>query len=112
MTNGIVSVTKKGKVILKAIAGCNGDNARKLADEIRSKNMATASEIYDAAQKVDFGCDDCLVVMTKEDVIYDRTGELHQRYLETFANPSFNPRWKNGTAEYVEIVEIVEMEKK
>ena len=55
---------------------------------------------------MDFGSQACLVVLT-EDGEYDNCdSELSSRYRETFSDPRFNPRWKEGTADHVRVVEV------
>lgn len=106
-TQGLVTVTAYGEVVLKAVAGCNGFEAGKLAEAIRSGDIAADIEsVYNEARQLGFGCEDCLVVWDAE----DRAGAAVQEglpplYRETFSDPQFNPRWEHGTAAYVEIVE-------
>ena len=105
-TQGIVSITDGGKVILKAVAGCDGYNASKLVAKIKTKNLRSAMEVYDAAVEVGFGCSDDLVVMTRRKTLYRGEGKIPKRYRATFADPKFNPRWVHGTASHTEVIEI------
>lgn len=107
-TNGIVSVTVNSEVIAKAVAGCNGFNAPRLADHIRKNNLRTAREIDNACRRVSFGCNDCRVIMDRNATITRSDGNLPlpSRYRHTFDDPTFNPRWERGTAAYTEIVTL------
>lgn len=106
MTNGIVSITRGGKTIIKVVSGCDGMKADKLAEEIKARGLMTASEIYDAALDVNFGCMGCLVVQAEGETVWRGDDDLGPLYAEKFADPRFNPRWDYGTAEYVRIIEL------
>jgi hypothetical protein len=103
-----VSVTVGGKVVAKAVAGCNGFKARHLAESVRSAADADPQAVYWMARQAGFGCEDCLVVQGPAGaaVGIDIDGEEYDRYRRTFDDPRFNPRWEYGTAEYVEVVEL------
>lgn len=47
------------------------------------------------------GCKECLVVMDSENIIFGGDERMDSLYRETFDDPSFNPRWKIGTADIV-----------
>jgi hypothetical protein len=104
-TQGIVSVIDKtGKTKIKIIAGCDGYNAKKLADHIKKEQLLDLQSIYDAALALDFGSKSSLVVINKDGFIYEEDDELPERYFQTFDDPKFNPRWELGTAAYTEII--------
>lgn len=105
-TQGVVSIAKSGQTIIKAICGCNGYQAQELVNAVKGKHCDTLTlrSVYDAAREVAFGCRNCLVVMDQEEIIFN--GELPDLYRKTFDDPEFNPRWENGTADCVEVVEI------
>ena len=109
-TQGIVSVTVHGFPLVKAVVGCNGMRAHDFARIIERQELDSLEAIYDAALRADFGCEDCLVVQTSDDVrplcAYEDMSEgVAQRYIENFLNPTFNPRWKKGTAAHIVTVE-------
>lgn len=107
MTNGIVSVVKDGNVLLKAVCGCDGYNAKSLAHLLRIETeVPPLDKVYDFAKSVGFGCNDCLVIQTIDDELYRGEGELHPRYREKFNDPNFNPRWERGICGCVEIVSL------
>ncbi len=112
MTQGIVSVARSGKTILKIIAGSNGMKAGAVVEMIRQKStVPTVREAYEIAIRCGFGSTNSLVVLG-EHGSYHKTGErLHQRYRRTFDQPKFNPRWKNGTADHVKVVMVEEIVK-
>lgn len=107
MTQGVVSFTYKGEIRIKAIAGCNGFNAEHLAKSAEAEGLTTIEQIYAQAILDDFGCANCLVVMDSEKIMH-AGGFVPELYRKTFSQPEFNPRWDNGTAPHVVIVEIAE----
>lgn len=107
-TQGLVSVVDHaGTVIAKAIAGCNGYNAIRLADEIKYAKLATAAEIRQAAITLNFGCGDCLVVLDEHTALAPE-GNLPSAYRATFHDPRWNPRSSRGTAEHTEVITLTE----
>ena len=106
MTNGIVSILKDGKVILKAVAGCNGYPAADVAKAVRKSPGLSVPMLYAICRECDFGCEDCLVVQDVQTHKFAGDDELGPLYKAEFSNPRFNPRWVKGTAEYTEIVEL------
>jgi len=105
-TQAIISIVKNGHTIVKIISGCGGYNAEKLAEIIKSDQPDKIQDIYDIALKNRFGCKDCLVVMNKNETVYKGDGHVGPLYHKTFDDPSFNPRWTYGTAEYVIILKV------
>jgi len=105
-TQAIISLVKKDHTFIKVICGCNGYNAEKLARIIKDNRLEKIRDIYKVALENHFGCKDCLVVMDENDVIFNGDVKLDPLYRETFDNPSFNPRWKNGIADNVIILKI------
>ena len=109
MTQGMVVVIDGGQVVMKVVAGCNGMNAGVLAEAIRSERRIESARVFEMAECSYFGCPGCLVVVTKEAVTMSEgpvelSGDL-VRYRETFNDARFNPRWENGSVEYLEIIE-------
>jgi hypothetical protein len=108
-TQGIVSVTKNGKTIIKAVAGCNGFQAAALTAAIKERHKAgeeiTAGWVEGVAREVRFGCDDCLVVVS-ESGWCGALDNLSPLYRQTFSDPRFNPRWRHGTADHVRVIKI------
>ncbi len=105
-TQAVISLVKKDHTFIKIISGCDGQNSLKLAKTIRENKMKNLQEIYDLAVETKFGCKDCLVVMNKDTIIYKGDKELDPLYRETFDNPSFNPRWDKGTADFVIVLQV------
>lgn len=107
-TQGIVSVTRDGRAIVKAVAGCNGMQAGKLVEAIKARReLVNAETVMLMAQRAFFGCPACLVVLDEQEAL-GAIDELPSLYRQTFDDPRFNPRWHRGTADYVEVVEIGE----
>lgn len=127
MTNGIVTIKKHGKVILKIVVGCEGYNAPRVAEAIKrfhyGGGVLKADNIVRIVLEQDMGCADCLVVIWGGEAIGvnlwqkgawvkpdddDWNEATYKRYVNTFQQPEFNPRWEQGTCGFVEIVEFWE----
>ena len=108
-TQGVVSVAAGGKTVVKAIVGCDGDNADKLAALIREGNLSKPEDIERAADEVHFGCPDCRVIQSGPDAastIFRGDCDLSAQYFDRakFLDPKFNPRWDHGTADHVVVI--------
>lgn len=79
--------------------------ASALARTLRNQQPKSANDGLSIAQTVQFGCEDCLIVMDEDSVAPSDEG-LTPLYRSTFENPAFNPRWKQGTANYIEVVDL------
>jgi hypothetical protein len=119
MTQGVVSIRKDGIMIYKIVVGDNGYNASKVVDRIKKiGHYPKAEELKTICEDEEFGCPECLVIIGLEmnysyrrPQIYvhppfDEGEELDERYFDTFDVAQFNPRWKYGTADYVEVVDL------
>lgn len=107
-TQGVLSVVRGGRVTVKVVTGCNGMEIPKLAEVFRKNPPETAQEAYDAARACNVGCESCLVVMDDETDLIGTGEPLGPRYRATRQDPTFNPRWDLGTADYVEVVSVPE----
>lgn len=115
MTNGVLSILEHGKMAMKIVCGCDGYNAPILKRTIEKLGrVPSPTEAYDLAWHDGVGCDDCLLIVTPDEVWYHRhkldrletaDGESLALYRATFNDPQFNPRWKQGLADYVEVIE-------
>lgn len=105
-TQGLVTVRVKGEVVMKIVTGCNGYVAGTLANFVRANWPLTMDQAYDAALKLDFGNKDNLVVVTPDNIRFDSTEKLGRLYRSTFNQVEFNPRWKSGIPEYVEVIDL------
>lgn len=105
-TQAVISLVKKGHTFIKVVCGCNGNNSEKLVKIIKYVQPEKIQDIYKMALENKFGCKDCLVVMDDKNVIFKGEEELGPLYRETFNDPSFNPRWKNGIADIVTILKM------
>ncbi|HBM45987.1 MAG: hypothetical protein UT05_C0001G0036 [Parcubacteria group bacterium GW2011_GWF2_38_76] len=108
MTQGIVTIKSGKKVIMKIIAGCDGYNARKIANKLKEKWPMNIDDVYKMALSLGFGDTDCLVIVTDKEIKYEREPgtEIHPRFRETFQQPKFNPRCESGTADFIVIVNV------
>lgn len=102
-TNGMVSVVRDGVVVAKAVCGCNGYNAGKLAATLRERGFDSIEDIHGHAVAAKFGRADCLVVMDRDREIAD--DDPPPLYYQTFDDPRFNPRRADGRCEHVVVVE-------
>ena len=106
-TQGLVTITRQGKVVMKFIAGCDGMNASKVAAALhRAGTIPGLARAYDMAQKLGFGSEASLVVMDAKGIEFHGDGKPSKLYRKTFNQPAFNPRWKCGTADHVKIIEL------
>lgn len=104
-TQGLVTLTHSGKVTHKVVVGCDGYNADTLVDAIKDDSEpVTIGRLVELAIDVGFGCNDCRVVLDENSSV-GAGEELDERYRRTFKDARFNPRWENGTADYVRVVE-------
>lgn len=127
MTNGIIAIKRGGKVIIKIVVGCEGYNAPKVAEAIRQHFYKGGNLKCENVEQIvidnDMGCEDCLVIIwggksiginlwqngarvKPDDDNWNKVD--YERYVDTFQLPKFNPRWKQGTCGFVEIVEFWE----
>lgn len=114
-TQGIVSILDIGgeKMLFKVIAGSDGYNASKLVEWVKAQTGAlTIEDIYKAAKQVKFGAQEDLVVQDSAGSLCfdgddgpDELSGLYRDYTK-FCDPRFNPRWEQGTADYVEVVTL------
>ena len=112
-TNGIISIVKNDETIMKIIAGCDGYNAETTAKEIIEfmkvgGDPTNLQDIFDIAIEKKFGCKDCLTVMNKTDSLSEAQSEEPREYRETFEDPQFNPRNRNGHVGHLFIIPALE----
>lgn len=105
-TQGMVTVQQRGKVIMKVIAGIDGDKAQALATLMLDAWPMTVDAVYHMALEIGFGSPESLVIMTANTVRFDGDEDLHPRYRDTFQEPRFNPRWESGICDHIAIVNI------
>lgn len=110
MTQGIVSIMRDGVVLMKIVAGCNGEEAErvgKAVKEIWHEHKPSAEEVYQTAKNIGLGSTDCLVVATTTETIFKGENEdAPTTYQDTLQKPEWNPRWGQGTANHTIIVEV------
>lgn len=109
MTQGMITIISKEtrEVLAKIIVGNDGYLAPQVAKAIRAEKVKpdNLERLYRLAADLKFGCGQCLVVIGKKGVRFHGDEKLNRRYRKTFDNPNFNPRWKSGDCEYLEILE-------
>ena len=105
-TQGLVSVVRGPKVVMKVITGSDGMNARRFANALRARWPLDARATYLLAIEMDFGCRESLVVMTETGEYHELDEDLHPRYRQTFGQPMFNPRWECGLYEYKAVITV------
>jgi hypothetical protein len=114
-TQGLVSIVdQEGRVLYKLITGADGFNAPEVARRAPLIIAAGggALELREMAIEVGFGADDSesFVVQDRErdygPAGEDWFDELPASYREHFGDPRWNPRWRHGTAEYTEVVQV------
>jgi hypothetical protein len=97
---GVVAILDPdGKVRLKVFAKCGGQNflnLTKLIDDRKLRVAGDIQQVYKAARDVEFGCKECLVVMSQDHNYWtssacgrdNHPGEL---YIHKFDEPNYNP---------------------
>ncbi len=106
-TQGLVTVRSEGRVVMKIVAGCNGQLANLVAARFKVAWPVNAEEAFKIARATGFGCDNCLIVATDSGIVLGGKEEpLPPIYRETFQKPDFNPRWRQGTVDFFELVDL------
>jgi hypothetical protein len=118
-TQGLVSIVSNKKVLMKIVCGCEGYNAPKLATALKGFSFPIKEKMaYHLARKNNFGCDNCLFVITETSIFgkdeddcevkdLEKSGEFDSPlYRSTFNKAKFNPRWKLGTADYTIVINV------
>ena len=119
MTQGIVSIRKDMEMIFKVITGHDGKGAVPLAQFLRKlQNVPILDELHEMADEAGFGHRSSRIILERSEVWnkpkahvgpemdFDLSDPDTQRYFDTFNVAEFNPRWKFGTAAYVEVVDF------
>lgn len=88
-------------------------HVHELAKAIRSMSgVPSAHQVQLLAEKYEFGCDECRVILTGfrgQVQIHTRAKEWYDPddlYRSTFHQRDFNPRWKRGDGAITEIVKF------
>ena len=122
MTQGLVSLVVNGSVRYKIITGSDGYNAKSVAAKIRNHiievgEIPSISTLFNFVEECDFGGRERAIILDvdpsrmRKAIIHPGDSEFddetRQRYLDTAYVAQFNPRWKYGTADYVEVVDVL-----
>lgn len=104
-TQGMVTVlASSNKVVAKIVCGCNGQLAQGVGDAIAERPNLHTDALYEIASEMGFGCKDCLVAMSEDEIVYRGDGEISSLYRETFSQPYYNPRWLRGDGAMISLV--------
>lgn len=120
MTQGVVSIRVNGMMKFKIITGHDGRGAVEFAIALRELGFAPSLEkVNEMADEADFGDKETRIILesvsgTSRPVAHlgERMTDFEEsdpdieRYFDTFHVAQFNPRWKYGTADYVEVVDL------
>ena len=106
-SNGILSITQHGEVLLKIITGNNGDLIPLLKAWIETHTGASVADIYRKCLAF-FGADKLVIQYSQDGAYFNDAlmGKLSIYYKQEFYNPTFNPQCDSGKADYVEVIEI------
>lgn len=106
-TQGILSIVINGQVVAKAVTGYDGYEMPNIADDVKKNGVTTAQGLLDLCRKHGL-CGESLIVQSSPTEWLGDCGEdeLPELYVNKFSEPNFNPRWKYGTAEYTEVVDM------
>jgi hypothetical protein len=112
-TQGMITLVRKSEVVRKIVVGCSGMEVPLMAAELRKNPTDDPAALVRMAGEFGVGCDGCLVVQTApasfvlpDGFAFEQDDKDFHRWRDTFTNPKFNPRWDNGTVEYLEIVQL------
>lgn len=106
-TQGLLSITRAGKVVAKIVTGADGYNIPALAESLRQNPTTDPDELLKRCREHDLGGNSLIVQSSPAGWLCDGdTEEVPELYKAKFHEPRFNPRWPNGTAEYTEVVEL------
>src|SRR5580692_4971476 len=64
-TQGVVSILRGGRVIMKIVVGCNGYSAEKLAEALEKLPAPTVDDAVRLSDDFDFGCHICRVIVAE-----------------------------------------------
>ena len=107
MTQGLITITEDGNVIMKIVAGSNGMIAEKVAKSlVKIYKRAKLSEVYEMVLDIGFGSQNDLVVINENEQFSKSPDVISPLYRKTFTQPEFNPRWECGLADYVKVVHV------
>jgi hypothetical protein len=103
-TQGILSIVNKNNdVLVKVITGANGQKIMALKKWVYENKTSDPKTIFEAAKNLDVGGKESLVVQFgPKNFITETDDDLNILYVEKFNDPSFNPRWSCGLADYSE----------
>lgn len=113
-TNGVVIITDGDGIYAKVLAACSGQAAPDLARALCGSGANTLQAIYELARQVDFGCRECLVVMSSCEAVHE-FGVVPQRYWDTYWDVNVNPIDPAGSdgwdcRELVSLADIMRLE--
>ena len=103
-TQAVISAVYNGDVLYKIVAGCNGQEAVSIADELLANRVCSPRKALDVARNRKLGCEDCLILVTPDEIV--SPDPVDARYVNTFSDPWNNPRWSIGTADYVRVIDF------
>lgn len=107
-TQGLVTVVSRhgGQVLMKIVAGCNGQKAAKVARRLKHRWPISLKNAFSEALLQHFGEKCGLIVIGDESAFFHGGGELLLRFRKTFDQPKFNPRRENGECDHVVVVKV------
>ena len=109
-TQGLVTVVSNKKVLMKIVTGSDGYNAKSFSEKLLEAWPLPIEKVYQLALKNSFGSEVNLVVIDKEKIYaegeFKNESDVDELYRQTFDNPNFNPRWKDGVADYISIISV------
>lgn len=113
-TQATLTLLRDGKVVRKIVAGCNGDGMEALRDRLENDPTDDLGKLIEHCIGLSVGCPRCLLIQSSPDKITtliqkdvdDFSPGEYTRWRETFYNPTFNPRWDNGTASYSLVLDL------
>lgn len=111
-TIGLVSVRRNGNVVMKLVAGMDGQTAKNVANRICEMGIDDIDAVYAMAIEESFGHTGTLVVYTANDFRADAEEccesfeALGSLYHDNLLDPYFCPRWECGLSDHKVVVDL------
>jgi hypothetical protein len=112
-TQGLLTITINERTRCKIVTGSDGYNIPQLAEWVKSNPSHSIEDLW-LKSKTLFGIDSLVLQTSNNKAIYE--GEFDPPkcneeclYYTKFEQPRFNPRWKYGIADYIEVVDVPQL---
>ena len=106
-TQGVLSIVRGDKVVVKLVTGCDGYFIHDVAKALNESLTVNPHNIMRMAKECGLGGSSLIVQWTPGDYICDGPMEkLPDLYAKKFNDPTFNPRGSRGTAAHTVLIRV------